>query len=159
MMTLTDYDIREQLHESSNSIVYRAVRRDASRNSPVILKLLRGEYASPEQVAWFKREYEVTRGLDIASVVDVYALEQDAGLWLMVLEDFGGESLLRLGVAGQLNVESFLSLAIQLTDTLGQLHQRQIIHKDINPANIVLNPETGEVKLIDFGISTGLSRQ
>jgi serine/threonine protein kinase len=59
---------------------------------------------------------------------------------------------------GPMTVADFLQLAITLTDTLDQLHQQHITHKDINPNNIVLNPSTGLVKLIDFGISTQLSR-
>jgi PAS domain S-box-containing protein len=78
---------------------------------------------------------------------------------MMVLEDFGGESLHRLGLAGTLDLASVLKLAIAVAEILGQIHQRYIMHKDVNPSNIVLNPATGQVKLIDFGISTVLSRE
>jgi serine/threonine protein kinase len=62
-------------------------------------------------------------------------------------------------VAGQLALADFLTLAIRVTDVLGQVHQQHIIHKDVNPANIVCNLATGQVKLIDFGIATLLSRE
>jgi predicted ATPase/signal transduction histidine kinase/DNA-binding response OmpR family regulator len=52
----------------------------------------------------------------------------------------------------------FLSLAIKITEILGRIHAANVIHKDINPGNIVLNPNTGVVKIIDFGISTQLTR-
>ncbi len=52
----------------------------------------------------------------------------------------------------------FLDVAIALSDTLGKIHAANVIHKDINPSNIVLNPKTGVVKMIDFGIATRFSR-
>jgi serine/threonine protein kinase len=53
----------------------------------------------------------------------------------------------------------FLRLAIRLTAILGRIHHHHLIHKDINPSNIVWNPQTSQLKLIDFGISTALSRE
>jgi predicted ATPase/class 3 adenylate cyclase/tRNA A-37 threonylcarbamoyl transferase component Bud32 len=157
MSTISEYEITEELYESSNSLVFRGHRE--ADNQPVILKMLRQTYPLPEKIAWFKREYEITRNLDLAGVVDAYSLETDQQRRVMALEDFGGESLARLGLAGKLTLTEFLPLATQLSDILGQLHQRRIIHKDINPSNIVLNPATGQVKLIDFGISSVLTRE
>ena len=71
----------------------------------------------------------------------------------MVLEDFGGKSLKELSKQPW-SLEKFLPLAIEITQILREIHRRNIIHKDINPSNILLNPETGQVKIIDFGIST-----
>ena len=149
MIRFTNYTISEQLHQNANSIVYRAVRRED--NCPVILKVLRAQ--APQQVAWFRRELDVTTRLDLPSVPSVYGLEYTDNLWVMVLEDFGGHSLSHLGLTGNLTLEQFLKLAIDVSDSLGSVHQQQVIHKDINPSNIVLNPETGQVKLIDFGSS------
>jgi predicted ATPase/tRNA A-37 threonylcarbamoyl transferase component Bud32 len=154
---LADYQLIEKLYESSNSQVYRA-RRQADGQS-VVLKLLKERYPSPERIAWFKREYQVTQSLDLPGVVKAYILTHDQQQWLMVLEDFEGESLARLALAGSLALPDFLNLAIWVTEIVGQIHHQQIIHKDLNPANIVYNPLTQQLKLIDFGISTGLSRE
>ncbi len=62
MLTFPDYQIIELVYESANSQVYRA-RREIN-NQPVILKILKGTHPSPERIAWFKREYEVTRNLN-----------------------------------------------------------------------------------------------
>jgi predicted ATPase/class 3 adenylate cyclase len=147
----------EQLYESNNALVYRGQR--ASDQQPVILKVLKGDYPAPEKIAWFKREFELASALKLPGVAQVYSLEQDQQRWVMAIEDFGGESLARLAVAGQIEVGTFLKLAIQITEILGQLHSQQVIHKDINPANILLNPATGQIKLIDFSIATRLSRE
>ncbi|MBW4446022.1 MAG: EAL domain-containing protein [Spirirestis rafaelensis WJT71-NPBG6] len=157
MLTISAYHLVAQLYESANSLVYRGRRVDTEQ--PVVLKMLKESYPTPERTAWFKQEYEVTRNLTIPGVVDAYALFRDAEAVVMVLEDFGGDSLDLLAIAGQLELCEFLKLAIAITDILGQIHAANIIHKDINPSNIVLNPTTGQVKIIDFGISTVLSRE
>ncbi len=64
----------------------------------------------------------------------------------------------QVGGVGE-QIQEFLCLAIKITETLGQIHAANIIHKDINPSNIVLNRETKEVKIIDFGLSTILTRE
>lgn len=156
MRNISGYQITEQLYESENSVVYRAYRE--SDNEPVILKLLKEAYPSPELIAWFTREYEVTRNLNIPGIIKAYALETEQHNWIMVLED-GGESLRRLELVGNFSITDFLKLAIEIAEFLGYIHQQHIMHKDINPANIVFNPTTNQVKLIDFGIATVLSRE
>lgn len=155
MLALSDYCIAKQLYESINSLIYRAYR--LSDQQPVILKLLNDASPSPERRVGFQREYEVTHNLDVIGVVDAYALLSDQERLVMVLEDFGGDSLDRLQVAGQLEVLEFLNLAIATTEILASIHAANIIHQDINPSHIVLNSTTGVVKLIDFGSSTVLS--
>ena len=151
------YQLAQKLYESNNSLIYRGY--NSQNQQSVILKILKEAYPSPKRVAWFKREYEVTHNLNLPGVVKVYHLETLNEQLVMVLEDFGGESLSLLNLAGQLEMVDFLNLAISVTETLGQIHTHHIIHKDINPSNIVLNPNTGIVKIIDFGISTVLSQE
>lgn len=157
MRNIPGYQTVEQIYESENSVVYRAYRE--SDDVPVILKVLKEAYPSPELIAWFTREYELTRNLNVPGIAKAYALETDNHHWIMVLEDFGGASLRQLGLIGTVGIEDFLKLVIDITDVLGYIHQQHIIHKDINPANIVFNLSTREVKFIDFGIATVLSRE
>ena len=135
------YRVREQIYQGDNCSVYRAIRKEDER--PVILKMLRDTYARPERIASFKREYEITRKLSGKGTVRVDNLETDGQRWFMVLEDFGGESLEKLGLAGKLDPANFLQLAIALADSLGQIHAEKTIHKNINPANILFNATTG----------------
>ncbi|MCC3471405.1 MAG: AAA family ATPase [Microcoleus sp. PH2017_15_JOR_U_A] len=151
------YQITEKLHESSNSLVYRGYRQ--ADNRPVILKMLKQAYPSPEQIAGFKREYEVTQNINLPGVIDVYSLQHLDNQWVIALEDFGGESLNRTIAKQQFTIAEFLHLAIEIVGILGQVHQQHIVHKDINPSNIIFERETGKLKLIDFGISTTLSRE
>ncbi|GIK38491.1 MAG: serine/threonine protein kinase [Chloroflexota bacterium] len=164
-VSLSGYQIKETIHESSNSLVYRGLSRANSQS--VILKMLKQAYPSPEKIAWFKREFERTQNLNpspgtgeaLPGVVEAYSLESDQQRWIMVLEDFGGDSLDRYLQRKPFTVTEFLPLALEIADILGQIHQRQIIHKDINPSNIVLHPASRQIKIIDFGISTTLSRE
>lgn len=168
MSTILGCEITAELYKGVNSLIYRGIRQ--TDQQPVILKLLNQAYPSPEKIARFKLEYEITQILNSAmlpaqagqallGVIHAYSLGTDQGRWVMVLEDFGGESLDRLIQHRKPALSESLTWAIQMVDILGQVHQQHIIHKDINPSNIVLNPETGQLKLIDFGISTRLSRE
>lgn len=157
MIEYLGYQIIEKLYESSKSLVYRACRQ--VDNQRVILKILKETYPSPEVIARFKQEYEIIKSLKLESVVDAYSIESNLDLWILVLEDFGGDSLELLKLAGHLALSDFLTLAIEITQVLGEIHQKHIIHKDINPSNIIFNPTTKTTKLIDFGISTVLSQE
>lgn len=110
-------------------------------------------------MAWFRREYEITRSLNLAGVVKAYSISTVQGHWMMELEDFGGDSLALLMQTQPFAVDESLRIGIAVTSVLSDLHRDNLIHKDINPANVVYNRETRVVKLIDFGISTRLSRE
>lgn len=158
MLTMSGYQINKPIYESAHSVIYRG-RREID-DQPVIFKVLKGEYPIPEELARFRREYEITCSLmEIDGIIQVYGLEPYKNSLLMMVEDFGGELLTRLLPDRTLKLSEFLQLAIRITDILGVIHQRHIMHKDINPSNIVWNPETDQLKIIDFGISTELSRE
>jgi serine/threonine protein kinase len=157
MPTLAGYHITHLLFESSRSLVYRGYRE--ADTQAVIIKMLKGSHHTPERVAWFRREYECICRLNLPGVVRAYDFSSDQQDWMMVLEDFGGESLARLQLAGKLSLDDTLTLAIAITDIVGHIHEQHIIHKDINPSNIILNPQTGQIKLIDFGIASMLTHE
>lgn len=156
-ITTSGYQITEKLYESVQSHIYRGYRK--TNNQPVVLKILKSTYPSPEEIARFKKEYETLQNLkNLTGVIDAYHLENEQNRWIMVIEDFGASSLESLELVN-LSLPDFLPLAIKITVILSQLHQDYLIHKDINPSNIILNPVTQQLKLIDFGISTVLSRE
>ena len=157
MLTFPDYQILTQIYQSTNSIVYRA--RSELDNQPIILKLLKPDYPTPSGLTRYKQEYEITRSLQLEGVVRALDLQKYQNTLVMFLEDFGGESLEILLSSRNFTLSEFLSLAIQITKTLAEIHAANIIHKDINPSNIVFNEKTGQVKIIDFGISTVFTRE
>jgi serine/threonine protein kinase len=157
MITILGYQVVEQLYESPRSFIYRGVRE--CDRLPVILKTLKQEYPSPEAIARLRLEYTITHNLDLAGVVKAYSLEAYPRGLAIVLEDFGGVALSHLIQPRGFTLLEVLNLAIQITQILGDIHQQNIIHKDINPSNIAFNPTTGQIKIIDFGIAAVLSRE
>ncbi|HYO73909.1 MAG TPA: serine/threonine-protein kinase PknK, partial [Archangium sp.] len=154
---IAGYTLRERLFESRQSVICRGVREADSR--PVVLKLIHAEYPTSEQLARFRYEFRLTQQARGAGVIEALALENTRRGLALVLEDFGASPLTRFIKNGPCELRWFLAIAVRLADTLGGIHQRRIIHKDINPSNLLYNPDTDTLKLIDFGISTELSRE
>ncbi|OKH45763.1 serine/threonine protein kinase [Calothrix sp. HK-06] len=155
-LKIPGYEITEVIHEGLNTIVYRGVSQPKSEK--VILKVLKAEYPSLEEITRLKHEYSITQNLDIEGIVKVARLEQ-ARHHVLVSEDFGGISLHSFLALEKLSLVSFLSIAVQLAKCLISLHTHQIIHKDIKPSNIIINPQSGIVKLTDFSIASRLSQE
>jgi len=156
MLTIPGYQVLAKIYESANSLVYRG--RQEYDNIPVILKILKQEYPSPEEISRYKQEYKLTRSLNLSGSVKAYSLQKYQNPLIMILEDFGGESLRQLMASQKFTILGFLTLAIEITESLGEIHAANIIHKDINPSNVIFNPVTGQVKIIDFSISTKLTK-
>jgi len=152
-----DYQAIVKIYESANSLVYKGILKE--NNQPIILKILKENYPTPSELTRYQQEYEITRSLNVDSVVKAYDLQRHKNSLVMLLEDFGGQSLKSLLSETQLSLEDFLSIAIKITEGLAAIHQANIIHKDINPSNIVYNPQTKQLKIIDFGISSRLSQE
>ncbi|AFZ10735.1 multi-sensor signal transduction multi-kinase (plasmid) [Oscillatoria nigro-viridis PCC 7112] len=160
MITLPGITIHSKIYESLASLVYRGIREQ--NDCAVIVKVLKQDYPSPHELTRYRQEYEITRFLNIEGVVKAYSQQDYQRTLVILLEDFGGESL-ECWMRQQLDfspmpLSVFLNMAIAITDTLGKIHAAHVIHKDINPGNIVFNPRTGVVKIIDFGIATRFSR-
>ncbi|MEA5470480.1 AAA family ATPase [Spirulina sp. 06S082] len=159
---LKGYTIQAQIYESINSIVYRGV--DEQTQQPAILKMLKSDYPSSYALTRYRQEYKILKNLKIPGVIKVYDLKPYRNTLFLVLEDFGGTSLRNylnptLNQQQGFSIGEFLPIAIEIADTLGQIHVKNIIHKDINPANLVVHPETQQVKIIDFGIASVLTRE
>ena len=157
MISFPGHQIEETLYESYNSYVFRALQVETKL--PVVIKVLKGEYPNPERIARFKREYEILKNLTLAGTIKAYSLENYNNSCAIIMEDFGAESIKKILEKKRLNLNEFLKIAIYLSEILGQLHQMNIIHKNINSTNIVWNQETDQIKIIDFGISTVLSHE
>jgi PAS domain S-box-containing protein len=160
MIALSGIAIQSKIYSSSASVVYRGIRVQDGR--AIIVKLLKQDYPSPEELIRYRQEYEITRSLKDEGVIKAYSQQDYQRTLVILLEDFGGESIERW-MRQQPNycpipLSNFLRLAIDITDILGRIHAAGVIHKDINPSNIVLNPKTGVVKIIDFGIATRFNR-
>jgi PAS domain S-box-containing protein len=161
MIALAGVTIDSKIYESSASLVYRG--RSVEDKREIVIKLLKQDYPSPQELTRYRQEYEITRSLNLEGVIKAYSQQNYQRTLVILLEDFGGESLeywmrQRPESFCPMPLAAFLQIAIDLTDILGRVHAAQVIHKDINPGNIVFNLDTGVVKLIDFGIATRFNR-
>ncbi|GAA6616636.1 AAA family ATPase [Scytonema sp. NUACC26] len=161
MIALAGVAIQSKIYESSASLVYRGIREQDRQ--AIVVKMLKQDYPSPQELTRYRQEYEITRSLNLQGVVKAYNQQDYQRTLVILLEDFGGESLKRWMQQRPesfcpMPIPAFLQLALDLTDILGRIHAANVIHKDINPGNIVFNPDTGVVKIIDFGIATQFNR-
>ncbi|MBN3870027.1 ATP-binding sensor histidine kinase [Nostoc sp. JL33] len=164
------YRITEQIYLGSKTLVYRGIREEDQKS--VVLKFMRNEYPTFAEIAQFRNQYIITKNLDHPGIVKTYSLENYRNSYVLVMEDFGGISLQdwRLEDDGKkenwLSLNEFFHIAIKIASTFEGLHRDaeggvrlRIIHKDIKPANILINPTTDEIKLIDFSIASLLPRE
>jgi predicted ATPase/signal transduction histidine kinase/tRNA A-37 threonylcarbamoyl transferase component Bud32 len=157
MLTISGYQVVTQLYESANSLVYRGYRE--SDNQAVILKVLKEDYPTPAELTRYKQEYEITQALNSNLLIKAYGIEKYQNTLVMFLEDCQATALSQLRTEQSWEVANWLDIAIKITEGLGEIHAENLIHKDINPANIVFNSHTNQLKIIDFGISSQFSRE
>ncbi len=151
------YRITEEINASANAKIYRAVRSDGGQ--AVILKVHPEGPAGREIFKRSKKEAEIIQTIRSARVIRCFGFEQFANSAMLVLEDIGGQSLKDLIKDGPLELDRTLLYGSQVAEGLNEIHSVDIIHKDISPDNIVINESSHELRIIDFGHATMLSRE
>ena len=121
--------------------------------------MLKSDHPTQTELLRAQREFRITKALGAEGVIRALDFQSPQKRPILVLEDIGGLSLKDYCESRALELGQLLDIAIKICAALDAVHGARVIHKDINPSNIILNPETGQVKLIDFGISTELSRE
>ncbi|MDY6806760.1 MAG: serine/threonine-protein kinase, partial [Cyanobacteriota bacterium] len=156
-MALPGYEFAQEIATGLGTVIYRAIRK--SDNRPVIVKRTSAQYPTIEEITRLKQEYTIAKNLDCQGIIKAYALEKYKNGLALILEDVVGASMKQICAWEKLQLREILRIAIAVADTLGEIHRSGIIHKDIKPSNIIINYETGQVKLIDFGIASRLSQE
>ncbi|MEG4032755.1 AAA family ATPase [Microcoleus sp. S36b_A4] len=157
--TLTGYQIFDRIYSGTRTLVYRAFR--TGDKQPVAIKVLQNEYPSFSELVQFRNQYTIAKNLNLPGIIETYSLETYQNSYALVMEDFGGISLDEWTEKRETapTLSEFLSVAIDLSNILDILYRHRIIHKDIKPANILIHPQTKQVKLIDFSIASLLPRE
>jgi PAS domain S-box-containing protein len=149
----------EPLREGTDFTLYRG--RKHGNPSPVLVMALTAERPSPQALKRLQHEYSLAAELDSAWAAKPLALTRHEGRATLFLTDPGGAplDLLLERRAGQpLDLTGILNIAIGLAKALGQVHRCGLIHKDIKPANVLVD-EAGGVWLTGFGIASRLPRE
>lgn len=154
---VSGYSITEQLYIGSRTAVYRAVQRATQR--PVVIKVLQREYPSFSELVQFRNQYAIAKNLPILGIIRPLSLESLGSSYALVMEDWGGVALNAYLQQQPLNLAEVLSIALQLCDILHDLGQHRVVHKDIKPANILIHPDSKQIKLIDFSIASLLPKE
>ena len=150
---------RDASWEDGQFVFRRAWRRaaDGKRDATLVVHPI-AEHPAPAILDRLAHEYGLKEELDGAWAVQPLELRRERGRTMLMFEDPGGEPLDRL-IGQPMEVGRFLRLAVALTAALSQLHGRGLIHKDIKPANVLVNSATGQVWLTGFGIASRLPRE
>ncbi|MES0491878.1 MAG: diguanylate cyclase [Leptospirales bacterium] len=152
MLDIPGYTIGKEVQKSQKTFVYRAIRIKDNRS--VILKILASEYPTEQDFSRLQRELEIIQSLDIDEVVHSYGIHKFNNKAMLVLEDAPGQSLKSMISSQDFSIELFIDIAIKIINGLGKIHQNNIIHKDIKPANIIVNIKDNKIKIVDFNISS-----
>jgi predicted ATPase/signal transduction histidine kinase/ActR/RegA family two-component response regulator len=151
---------RQTLRDDGEFALYRVPCRSSTnglQQSTLVVAPVR-EHTAPRSLRRLEHEYSLRGELDPAWAIRPLALAAHQGRSVLVLEDPGGEPLERL-VGRPMELQQFLRLAIGLSAALGRVHQHGLIHKDLKPANALVNAATGQVWLMGFGIASRLPRE
>ena len=157
MLDLPGYSFHDRLQVRSRAFLFRGLRE--LDHHPVIIKIHRNEYPEPADIAHFQHEFQITHALELPGVLPALSIERHGNGLALVLEDPGGVPLDEIIARGPLDLATFLNIASRLATILGQIHARDIVHCDIQPANIFYDAAQGDVWLTDFGIASRLSRE
>src|SRR6266480_3526745 len=149
------YRLDAKLGAGGLSTVYRAF--DMTLEREVAIKLMHREIASDSaQIERFRREARSVAQLSHPHIVTVIDAGDDEGRPYIVFEFVEGETLKqRIRRLGRLPVPEAVAYAIEIARALGAAHQRNIVHRDVKPQNVLIDPE-GSAKVTDFGIARSL---
>src|ERR1700722_19096618 len=155
-VTASSGDAFEILWDDGEFVLSRGVC--AGEPVPLLVATPSSAHPSPETLARLQHAYALREELDPAWAAQPLRLEPRKGRLTLLSEDPGGESLLKL-MGRPWEIAAFLHLAIGIATALARVHQRGLIHKDIKPANVLVNSATGQVWLMGFGIASRLPRE
>lgn len=157
---LPGYVLEERLLESPPHVIYTA--KTEQEGLPVVVKTLLDKYPLREDLSSLKREYRIASKLDFEGIVNIYdLLDTENGNLAMVMQRFG-ISLFEFSQSFAnriIPVNQFLPILIKIVRILGKIHDSKVIHKDIVPRNILIDPVTHDIRIIDFSNSSELSRE
>lgn len=143
------------LHDGRNSTVYRIGDGDER----YIVKVLRTERALHDRVARYRTEYELSARVGSDRIVRALAMQRLGGSYAIVFEDIGAIVLREVLASEDFDLRARIGTLRDVALALAELHREGIVHNDLNPANVVRVPGSGQIQLIDLGLASDLPKQ
>ncbi|MCB1179580.1 MAG: AAA family ATPase, partial [Leptospiraceae bacterium] len=149
-----EYKIIDNIHEGA---IYKISRGSLGLNEiPIIIKQIISELPKSEDRFRLKNEFTILNRVNLKNSIKAFHLIEER---ILLLEDIDGISLKDYLNKNIISISDFFPIAISIANSIDEVHKNKIIHKDIKPSNIIIHPETKEIKLTDFGISTLLDKE
>ena len=152
MISPHGYTNLKLVHQGVTSLVYTGIR--SKDGADVILRQARPELTSPQLLARHHREYELLNSIRSIFVIKPIELIETEDSLILVTEAAVGQPLDEIITERAVGVHEAALIGCLIAGAIDDLHTANIVHRDINPANIIFDPEKPSLKLIDFGLST-----
>ncbi len=158
--SIPGYTLTEPIYVGSRTAVYRALAGEGKQAKPLVIKILRSPSPSINELVRFRNQYIIAKKLACPGIVTPLALVFWNHSYALVMEDVSGIALWEyMRTYDRLTIEQVMAIALQMADNLHHLSQHQVLHKDINPANILIDPETDQIWLTDFSLASLLPKE
>jgi serine/threonine protein kinase/tetratricopeptide (TPR) repeat protein len=149
--TLGNYKILEKIGAGGQGTVYRAI--DSKLGRTVVIKVLPAELTTKEaNLKRFEREARLASALDHPNICTIFDLNEINGINFIAMQFVEGRNVRQLVNGRPLELESALSIAIQVADALAVAHASGIVHRDIKAGNVMVTSK-GQAKVLDFGLA------
>ncbi|TYK64745.1 diguanylate cyclase [Colwellia echini] len=171
-MNLSQFDVQDIMYSYQDTVVARVIPNTEKYNNTsqvtsdeissaetYIIKYQNTDYPSPELDSRWKNEYKILCSIDSKWIIKAHGLQQHKNSQILILEDFSATTLSYLIAQDSLTFNQRVFIACQLTSALAEVHRLQLIHRDLNPSNILIEPTTLQLKLCDFALATQLSHK
>jgi serine/threonine protein kinase len=149
--TISHYRITEKLGEGGMGVVYKA--EDTKLERTVALKFLAAHLLNDEEArARFLREAKAAAALDHPNICTVYEIDETEGQTFLAMAYLAGHTVKDKIAERPLKLDEVLDVAVQTAQGLQAAHEKDIVHRDIKSANLMVTPQ-GQVKIMDFGLA------